>query len=308
MGGFHYFRIAAADSSPETESQSSAQSPATPDSQATVVNAKEDAVYPLDKEEVISMIRKGVIKLPPKEEIQDKSKSDAFAKLLLVVQTLWFVLQCITRLGQGLPTAELEIATLAYTAVNLGILFTWWDKPQNVDCPIRVYQEPHERSTLRSPGNGPWDVLGDQVYRFLAGQRPKVDLHQAHRVPTFHSGSPSLVEIYTSWGITLFAGMIFGALHCIGCSYYSDRDIKTVWRIAAITLALAPIFLSILIAVASRCDNDLSASIMSTVIVSYVAARFAVTGLAVFTMGNYRFEDPGILQAVQWTSFLPHIS
>ncbi|KAI9507066.1 hypothetical protein F5148DRAFT_1208293 [Russula earlei] len=38
------------------------------------------------------------------------SKGDAASKTLVVMQTGWFVMQCVARVVQGLPVTELELA------------------------------------------------------------------------------------------------------------------------------------------------------------------------------------------------------
>src|SRR5277367_4161762 len=114
------------------------------------------AVHPLTHKDVISMLKKEneneKIFLPLEEEIQDRSKSDWLAKTLALLQTLWFVTQCIARAIENLPTTELEIVTLAYTAINIGMFIAWWDKPRNVDCPIRVFQKPVEEDEWSPQG------------------------------------------------------------------------------------------------------------------------------------------------------------
>ena len=115
MGGFHYF-----------EGSDKAGAACT-------------AVHPLRYQDVISMLKNETISLPPEEEIQDKSKSDWLAKMIVLLQTLWFVTQCIARGIEKLPTTKLEIITLAYTAIYFGMFIAWWDKPRNVDRPIRVF-------------------------------------------------------------------------------------------------------------------------------------------------------------------------
>ena len=89
------------------------------------------------------------ISLPLKEEIQDRSKSDWLAKTIALLQTLWFVTQCIARGVENLPTTELEIVTLAYTAINIGMFIAWWDKPRNIDRPIRVFHKPVEEDEAK---------------------------------------------------------------------------------------------------------------------------------------------------------------
>ncbi|KAF8643508.1 hypothetical protein AX16_006328 [Volvariella volvacea WC 439] len=74
--------------------------------------------------------------LIPEEEIQDKAKGDFLSKLVVVIQTSWFILQCIARHMQGLVVTELEIITLAYAALNIITYTLWWNKPLNATYPI----------------------------------------------------------------------------------------------------------------------------------------------------------------------------
>ena len=73
-----------------------------------------------------------------KEEIQDKSKSDGLAKLVVLVQTAWFTGQCLARAIQKLAITELEVVTLAYTALNGVMYFFWWHKPLDVQFPLVI--------------------------------------------------------------------------------------------------------------------------------------------------------------------------
>src|SRR5258707_1598794 len=69
-------------------------------------------------------------KIPITEgEITDRSKGDALSKLILILQSTWFILQCVVRRTQGLDLTQLELTTLALASLN-GITFAlWWDKP-----------------------------------------------------------------------------------------------------------------------------------------------------------------------------------
>lgn len=74
---------------------------------------------PLSPAHVKALIERGNIVPPTKADLEDKSKSDALSKRFALVQTVWFVLQCIARRVQHLPIAELEVMTIAYTAISL---------------------------------------------------------------------------------------------------------------------------------------------------------------------------------------------
>ncbi|KDQ49512.1 hypothetical protein JAAARDRAFT_165583 [Jaapia argillacea MUCL 33604] len=71
-------------------------------------------------------------------EIQDRSKRDPLSKALIMVQTTWFILQCVARSLQQLPITELESATLAFTILNFATYALWWSKPVDVRCPYPV--------------------------------------------------------------------------------------------------------------------------------------------------------------------------
>ncbi|KAF9564175.1 hypothetical protein CPC08DRAFT_705519 [Agrocybe pediades] len=76
------------------------------------------------------------------EEISDKSKGDPLSKLLVILQTCWFIAQCIARAIQGLAVTNLEIVTLGLCSLNAAMYFFWWRKPLNVKCRIPVYLLP----------------------------------------------------------------------------------------------------------------------------------------------------------------------
>jgi len=70
--------------------------------------------YTLSPKHLESLLERGEITLPSirAKEIEDKSKGDFLAKGIVVLQTLWFVTQCIARGVQGLAITELELVTL----------------------------------------------------------------------------------------------------------------------------------------------------------------------------------------------------
>jgi len=95
-----------------------------------------------DELEEYSLTGKGDFPRITEEEINDKSKSDAISKGLAILQTGWFLLQCIARKKQGLPIAELEVITIAFAVVSITLFAMWWDKPFDVERAVRVYKKP----------------------------------------------------------------------------------------------------------------------------------------------------------------------
>lgn len=91
-------------------------------------------------ERMVQSIERGEIDIPvvPELDIVDKSKGDLLTKMLVVLQTSWFVLECAARWKLELPLAELEVLTLAFAALNVVIYRIWWDKPQGAMSAIRI--------------------------------------------------------------------------------------------------------------------------------------------------------------------------
>jgi len=76
------------------------------------------------------------------KEIKDRSKADVFSKSLVVLQTTWFIVQCISRMALRLTITELEVITLAFAVLNGLTYWLWWHKPSDVRCTVPIYLKP----------------------------------------------------------------------------------------------------------------------------------------------------------------------
>jgi len=72
-------------------------------------------------------------------EIQDKARGDFLSKMIVILQSLWFIVQCTSRGKQGFALTELELVTLALVSLNAVIYYFWWDKPLGIKVPIKLY-------------------------------------------------------------------------------------------------------------------------------------------------------------------------
>ena len=71
--------------------------------------------------------------------IEDRSKGDALSKIITILQTTWFIVQCIARGQQRLALTELELVTLALASLNAVTFAIWWHKPLGVQDPVQIY-------------------------------------------------------------------------------------------------------------------------------------------------------------------------
>jgi hypothetical protein len=258
--------------------------------------------HPLTWEDVGGLLENKQITLPTEAEIRDKSKSDSLAKIFVLIQTLWFVMQCIARQLERLTTTELEIVTLAYATISFGMFIAWWDKPRNVECPIRVSQESKVGYV------GQWDSWNRILKVIIGAQDDMVDLHDKQKVPMFYSGKPNN-EIFIADSITLAAGVIFGAIHCVAWSFHFPSHTKSLlWRFSSAAITAVPLLVFVAtVTVALLASAVLAYSLIVLLVFSgllYVAARAITVVLAFMTLASLPL---GAFQTVYWTTLIPHV-
>jgi len=73
------------------------------------------------------------------EDIEDRSKGDFLSKFIAILQTTWFILQCVARVVQQIEMTSLELVTLALASLNGVTYFFWWHKPLDVKVPVEVH-------------------------------------------------------------------------------------------------------------------------------------------------------------------------
>jgi hypothetical protein len=287
--------------------------------------------YPLDQETVLRKYRYGEIELPLEGEIQDKSKTDWLAKTLVLLHTGWFMIQCIARGVAHLPLSELEVVTLAYTIINVGIYIAWWDKPRNVDRPIRVFLYPYEVGKARGDksSKGGWvDTLASRLRALLPGAYD-INLHAYSSVPTFYSGKINKrQDLFPSMYVPSAVGIVFGAIHFIAWSYsFPSHTEQLLWRISSVAMVGVPVWilvgtgsLILFVWLDGREDEPSILKIYSGLVnivlfflifvvfilcrLLYVFARVTTFILAFKTLSSL---PVAVFQTIPWTKWIPHI-
>ena len=122
MGGFHLFKHSSKEMSNDDR----------------CISEEDDGpLHPLEESDLLGYSKS--FTMLTEVEIKDKGKSNWFAKSLVLLQMSWFVIQCIAQGIKHLPVTHPEIVTLAYVAMNFVIYAFWWNKPLNIDQPVRVF-------------------------------------------------------------------------------------------------------------------------------------------------------------------------
>jgi hypothetical protein len=105
------------------------------------LHAKGKPIRVLRWKDLKALVTAGRIVWPDitQDEIKDRSKGDYLSKGIVVLQTTWFIAQFIGRAASRLTITELEVITLAFSAIAGVIFYLWWDKPLDVRCSVPVH-------------------------------------------------------------------------------------------------------------------------------------------------------------------------
>lgn len=106
------------------------------------------------------LLRKQLIDFPEvsQEEITDRSKGDILSKGIALIQIGWFLLQLVARSRENLAITELELTTAALAALNFAMYLCWWDKPQDVRCPVLIRTKATERILAETEVKDDWEL------------------------------------------------------------------------------------------------------------------------------------------------------
>lgn len=92
------------------------------------------------------------------QQLEKLDRGDKLAKALALVQITYLIVQLIIRRVVGLPSTQLEIAALAFSASSLITYILYWSRPQGVNSVhvIKAKKLP-DRGTLENIGHyGPF--------------------------------------------------------------------------------------------------------------------------------------------------------
>jgi len=281
-----------------------------------------------------------------KAEIEDRSKGDALSKGFVVVQTSWFVTQCIARGVQGLPLTELELVTVAFAALNVVIFFLWWHKPLNVQRGVRVYKKRNTEQPVDDGGvevavefwvafrdalselpatitRGPekdefienswltrvifWPIY--KPFQIIRGRDDDYEHSKTRRVKTFYPdewGGNAFMGVSLVTAITL----AFGSIHCVAWSFsFPSNTERTLWRAASACIIGVPIVywpLAFVFDTYTLC-NDLQ--LFQGIFLLPLIILYVLSRLVLLVLPFLclRSLPPAAYYVVHWTSFIPHV-
>lgn len=93
--------------------------------------------FPIDVKQLHYLITRRYVQYPGLSDthIRDKNRVDGILRFITLVQTLWFIINIISRASQGLAITALELGTSAFVMVSLATTLCWIRRPADVQSP-----------------------------------------------------------------------------------------------------------------------------------------------------------------------------
>ena len=122
-------------------------------------------VQTLSVEHFKRLINQGAIDFPSitVADLQERSKFHPVSAFLLFLQVSWFIIQCLTRLIDGLLITPLEVVTLVVVFVNTITLIFAWKKPLDARFPILIH--PKSNVEALNEREAPFTTVRDAFQR-----------------------------------------------------------------------------------------------------------------------------------------------
>ena len=243
------------------------------------------------------------VKMPTMREIQDRSKGDAVAKAIAIIQTLWFAIQAAHRVSQGLIVTELELTTLGHVVLNIFIYWCWWNKPLNLQFPVDVYREEDREGRPRR-------INRLEVESQRQTSRRKLPI----RVRMGAYFGRNIINIGWGWKTVIMCicfasiGGMFGAIHCLAWNSTFPTPVELLlWRVSALVVTAFPGLGFAIYVVGENAFSKKERSLKAVawfLAVVYCLGRVCLLALALAAL---RGLPESAYEVPSWTVYSPHI-
>jgi hypothetical protein len=162
---------------------------------------------------------------PSEEELHDRSKSNAVTKGVVVLQIVWFVANCITRLARRLPTTQLEMSIFGTAVCSLVSYVTHFEKPHAVKTAIAV---------LSFDGDIP-SQIADVIQ--------ETDTHSSPNASDSLRFDEALAFV-----VCALLATVLGAFHVAAWDFFFPTEIdRMMWRVSSVITCALPLGLWIVL-------------------------------------------------------------
>ncbi|PMD66117.1 uncharacterized protein K444DRAFT_580867 [Hyaloscypha bicolor E] len=243
------------------------------------------------------------------DDINDKSKTDSFARVVSVAQITWIVVQVLARVAKRLAVSQLEIAVVAFSSCAIMIYILQWKKPKSVLVPYTVlkFSGPIPVEIAREES----DIRGGSNFRIFFGETEYVwhSLPQTNGRPIPNDVTPEhLAQAddnfhYFLLGLGL-GSSLFGGIHVAAWNFTFPSKVELIlWRVASIYCTVFFILFLVLLTIPDRFQwfEDQMTKLVSSL---YVLARVF---MVVEMFRTLCFLPPDAYTST-WATNIPHLA
>lgn len=193
----------------------------------------------------------------PHDQLEKLDRSGVLVKALALIQVIYLVVQLVARKVAGLPSSQLEIATLAFAVSSAVTYILYWDRPQGVETVHIIKANSSQSSTSRVLLRETRDKMADSGPMYLWFGRhslrapehgpvpiPNDDNHRLDRYPGYSllwmlTGNNDEMAILAFGSV--FGGIVFGGLHCLAWNFDFPTPMeKTLWHVCSVMIVTLP--------------------------------------------------------------------
>ncbi|OCL02642.1 hypothetical protein AOQ84DRAFT_422230 [Glonium stellatum] len=267
-----------------------------------------DDEFPVTSKHMFVLISLGLIKpssITP-EAIDDRSKTDGVAKLVTILQTVWFILQCVARLLQQISITTLELSTIAFVAaaINEAVNWTW--------SPLERFDD--LRPNLLADA---WPLLKN--WPLLKRKSSQLN-HDVQKASFRNDRLPPFEKDWTLISFFIIVSLCFGAVYVAGWNVSLPTYVEQViWRVCIVTtLSLVVAFwlaefiveLHLHYLGEKVAENEkVAVTPVKLGLFGAIATVYVLVRLYILVEGFVALRSLPVVafKTVSWTNFLPHV-
>ncbi|KAL9128480.1 MAG: hypothetical protein Q9217_002858 [Psora testacea] len=217
-----------------------------------ILQPKDSQSFPVNSKQLKYLVTCRYIPYPhiTAKEVWDKSKQDGFQKTLTMLQTGWFVIQCLGRVIQRIPLTTLELTTFSFVFCTFASYYQWSNKPLDVESPTILHCEISTRDILIRAGNlpdankpyrqTPLDFIDNQSPSWLTEIQPRLHFRIGPRerpLPRFTNDRFPVIGASPDSILLFVVILAYCCLHFIAWNFsFPTRVERILWRVACIAI------------------------------------------------------------------------